>query len=73
MSRQPKNGDQVRYVLSNGPQAGEARPATVVKVHTAETGVINLTVLLDDAGAEDLATSVAFDEGMRPNTWHWPE
>ena len=43
-------GAGVEYVLPDGPNAGEIRPAIVTGVHDTETGCANLTVFADQPG-----------------------
>jgi hypothetical protein len=81
-------GRIVHYVLEDGPNAGEDRPAMIVRVWNLETGYCNLLVFLDgindghkieyQAGGTIAPmlwkTSRSFDsETKAPGTWHWPE
>lgn len=69
-------GRIVRYVLPDGPSAGQIRPAIVVRVWDQGNGCANLHVFLDgsnDEGANAWQTSCVFDpEERKPGTWHWP-
>jgi hypothetical protein len=67
-------GRIVRYVLDDGPHAGESRAAVVVKVWDRETGCVNLQVFLDgenDGDSKAWVTSVFYSEEHDPRTWHW--
>ncbi len=80
-------GRIVHFVLSEGRNKGEHRPAIIVKVwdvHRVD-GMIQLQVFTD--GSNDFLgqgrdgnwfpllwkTSVHYSEEMEPGTWHWPE
>lgn len=82
-------GRIVHYVLQDydesslrpAPNAGEHRPAIVVKVW-GSNGTCNLQVFTDSNPTQDSndhrppvmwRTSVVFDETGRPGTWHWIE
>lgn len=79
-------GRIVHYVLDNGQNTGEHRPAQIVHVWN-DSGMVNLVVTLDglndtDAAANGVtndklhmwATSRMFDDvDKRPGTWHWIE
>ena len=76
---QPTVGRIVHYVLSDGRSAGEHRPGIIVRVWEDGHGV-QLQVFTDGSNdgpqfASGLywATSVEYDDGGRPGTWHWPE
>jgi len=78
MSEQvPSIGRVVHYVLSDGPHAGEHRPAFIVQIWSG--GYCNLQVFVD--GTNDYpdyigsvwATSVEYSAEPKPRTWHWPE
>jgi hypothetical protein len=83
--RAPKIGDIVDFILSEGNQQGQERPAIVVKTWQAPSeSVVNLQVFVD--GANDFITahpafsgiwwrpSVEYDgTASKPNTWHWPD
>lgn len=69
-------GRLVHYVMVDG----QIRPAIVVRVWDRVTGCCNLQVFVD--GSNDgydwktgtlWATSIPYDEGLAPQTWHWPE
>lgn len=72
-------GRIVHYVLDEGSNKGEHRPAIVVKVWNKESGVCNLHVFTDgyNDDLEDyiLPTSVSPDFNNIPllGTWHWIE
>ena len=80
-------GRVVHYVLPTGRNAGEHRPAIVVRVWgtpTADyTPAVQLQVFTDSTndfehnqnGANGVlwATSVSHNEAATPGTWHWPE
>ncbi len=76
----PSMGRIVRYVLSQGRNAGQSRAAIVTRTwdqpDTGRSPMVNLTISLDlsnDFNAENHASSVPYDrEGKRPGTWHWP-
>lgn len=74
-------GRIVRYVLPDGPHAGDARPAMVVRVWSPTC--VNLQVFLDGVndfeGDPDVApnlrwvTSATLDPSAKePGSWHWP-
>jgi hypothetical protein len=77
-------GRIVHYVLPDGRNPGEHRPAIIVKVweaHRAQ-GTVNMQVFTDSqndylAGPATSgvmwATSVPYSEEPKPRTWHWPE
>lgn len=74
----PSIGRVVHYVLPDGRNPGEHRPAFIVKVWGPTS--VNLQVFVD--GTNDYpeyagsvwATSVPFDpSGEQPSSWHWPE
>lgn len=79
MADQPVTiGRIVHYVLAEGRNPGEHRPAFVVKTwgDTPDSSV-QLQVFTD-AGNDGLdpvlwATSVHHSETPEPRTWHWPE
>lgn len=85
MSEQiPSIGRVVHYVLNEGRNAGDHRPATIVRVWGDQPdSLVNLQVLTDsnaEANSNDCLpqvlwkTSVSFDStGEKPQTWHWPE
>jgi hypothetical protein len=72
-------GRMVHYVLPDGPNAGEHRPAVIVRIWDHGSGYVNLQVLVD--GTNDYpqyngllwATSIEYSEEPRPRTWHWIE
>ena len=75
----PSLGRMVHYVLPDGPNAGEHRPAVIVRVWGSDA--VNLQVFMDGGndGAPYLAagllwaTSVKRSDTPTPRTWHWPE
>ena len=71
-------GRIVHYVLPDGKH----RPALVVNVWNKDKGECNLQVFLDDPNdrirKEEFYSpvwmgTIAYDELMSPNTWHWIE
>jgi hypothetical protein len=71
-------GRMCHYVLPDGRNKGEHRPAIVVKVWSTTVGTSNLQVFTD--GSNDGAdvgtrwvTSVVYSEDKTPGTWHWIE
>lgn len=74
-------GRIVHFVLPDGPNKGEHRPAIIVKVWDVSSvcdGYCNLMVFMDgynDGGASFLSwkTSKCYSEGKEPDTWHWIE
>lgn len=73
-------GRMVHYVLPGGRNEGEHRPAVIVRVWDAHTGVSNLQVFLDGTndghrhpGGLRWVTSVRYSEDKEPDTWHWIE
>lgn len=72
-------GRIVHYVLPDGRNPGEHRPAIVVKVWPSSNGSANLMVFVDgtndyaDYSGAVWATSVPFSEEPQPRTWHWIE
>lgn len=76
-------GRIVHYVLDTGRNAGEHRPAIIVKIWNAATGYCNLLVFLDGGNDDETApypaplmrwaTSVNYSEDPQPRTWHWIE
>jgi hypothetical protein len=68
-------GRIVHYVLPGGPNAGESRPAVIVKVWDKDSGCVNLIVFPD--GSNDgpdfssWVTSVLYSEAHEARTWHW--
>jgi hypothetical protein len=74
-------GRTVHYVLPDGTNRGDHRPAVVVRVWDQSAASIQLQVFTD--GSNDGAhyamgvawkTSVHQDEEKKePGTWHWPE
>lgn len=75
-------GRTVLFVMDGPLAAGESpkvRPAVVVAVWDAVTGVSNLQVFVD--GTNDgfrpeqgtvWKTSARYSEAREPGTWHWP-
>jgi hypothetical protein len=75
-----RTGQLVRYVLAEGHNRGEVRPAFIVRdwnPHSDLPGAVNLQVFTDD-GNDGLpgvmwVCSVMFDAtGQEPGTWHDP-
>lgn len=73
-------GRIVHYVLEDGPNKGEHRPAIIVKVWSQENGCSNLQVFIDGSndsvpysGSVVWKTSRIFDPDHKPSTWHWIE
>lgn len=78
-------GRIVHYVLESGPNAGEHRPAIVVRVWPNEFGDqpgVNLQVFTDGDGQPynndgmqpvTWKTSIRFSDGKEPGTCHWIE
>ena len=68
-------GRTVHYVLDKGPNAGDHRPAVIVRVWTDT--LVNLQVITDDENDKlnptEWRTSVPLDESKKNGTWHWPE
>jgi hypothetical protein len=76
----PTLGRLVHFVLTSGRNAGQHRPAIVVRVHEAkpkESSQLNLQVFTD--GENDELPNVLHveritrDEKAGANTWHEPE
>lgn len=84
-SQKPTIGRTVHYVLSDadlegGKNAGEERPAVIVRTWPGNDTCVQLTVLLDGAneraadGSPFLVKSSADgSSGPVPGCWHWPE
>lgn len=73
MNPTPEIGDNIRYILFDGPQAGQPRLAFVTFVHP--TGKVSLTCLPaadDRIGVTLTASQAAYSETKEPGTWHWP-
>lgn len=75
----PTPGRIVFYVLDQGRNIGEVRPAIIVKVWSDD--LVQLQVFTDntnDGLPDGLAqgtvwrTSVRYSETAEPSTWHWP-
>jgi hypothetical protein len=76
-------GRIVHFVLDQGSNLGQHRPAIVVRVwrvaggKAQENGLCQLQVFTDDANdmlpAVLWKTSVEFDASGKPGTWHWIE
>lgn len=73
-------GRIVHYVLPDGPNAGQHRPAIIVRVWNPVSSTVQLQVFTD--GSNDgpkyaaglfWATSVMLSEEPKPGTWHWIE
>lgn len=77
----PTIGRVVHYVLPDGPNAGDHRPAIICRTWPDGSGVPTSTVQLQvfPDGANDgltnveWMTSVPFDAAGAEGTWHWPE
>ncbi len=82
----PSIGRIVHYVLEDGPNAGEHRPAIIVKVwgppdgQPTPTTACQLQVFTDSPGGEvynDQLPPVLWkssrSQGTGPGSWHWPE
>lgn len=76
----PSIGRIVHYVLNAGRNAGEHRPAIIVRVWPGD--LVNLQVFPDsneDGTSNDCLpvpmwqTSIRFDADGANHTWHWPE
>lgn len=61
-----------RRHVNNPVSAGTIAAAMVVGINDAPTGRVNLTVFLDGVDTH-WATSVPYDAGKAPGTWHWPD
>ncbi|MDT7040867.1 hypothetical protein [Candidatus Nitronereus thalassa] len=73
----PEVGRIVRYVLPEGRNKGQHRPAIIVKVWDAPTSMVNLDVFMDGLNDEQQHPvqwrhSVHFDMQRTPGSWHWP-
>lgn len=79
-------GRIVHYVLPEGPNQGEHRPAVVVRAwgrypHASPeaSGMVNLQVFFDGTNdghglnTQPWRTSVHYSEEQLPGTWHWIE
>lgn len=72
-------GRIVMFVLAEGNNAGDVRPAIAIRRWDHPMNSCNLQVFLD--GTNDTLygeinpwkASVAFDPNKAPGTWHWPE
>lgn len=86
LQQRPSVGRIVHYVLEEGPNAGEHRPAIIVKVwadppESATPGVAcQLQVFTDSAGGEvyndqlpQVMWKTSRSQGDYPGSWHWPE
>jgi hypothetical protein len=82
--RNLKIGDQVLYVLEDGPSEGEVRPAVVVRLWSdftkSDNPFVQLQVFTDGlndgnqyAGGIAWKTSRQYFEDKKPGTWHFPE
>ena len=83
-TQKPSIGRIVHYVLPSGRNAGEHRPAIIVKIWGDQPGAaVQLQVFTDSdpAGSNNdmipnpsWRTSVMEDPmAEKPGTWHWPE
>ena len=80
----PSAGRVVHYVLSGGPENGKVRPAIIIAPCVERfpgssyvRDECQLHVFLDGEndtqyGYFTWATSVPYDAGGSPGTWHWP-
>lgn len=74
-------GRIVHFVIPDDTRnAGEHRPAIIVKVWDQTSGNANLHVFYDgsnddavDGQGDAWITSVLFSEEPQSRTWHWPE
>lgn len=75
----PTVGRIVNYVLEEGPNTGEIRPAIIVKVWSDD--MVQLQVFVDNTNdriQQGLATgliwktSVRYSEAADLRSWHWP-
>lgn len=75
---EPVIGQTVRYVLSEGPNAGQHRPAFIVRLWDAK--LANLQVITDSPPTGDSndmlppmlwKTSIRYDETGNWGTWHF--
>lgn len=74
-------GRIVHYVLPDGRNIGEHRPAIIVKVWDPWQGTSQLQVFMDGNGSESndgtpnvvWATSIVYSEAKEYGTWHWIE
>lgn len=74
-------GRIVHFVISdNTRNAGEHRPAIIVKVWDQTSGNVNLHVFLDgsnddavDGQGDAWITSVPYSKEPQSRTWHWIE
>lgn len=73
-------GAIVGYVLYDGNNEGQVRPAIVVKIWDHITGCSQLQVFMDGDGTEGFndsapniqwETSILYDEDKTPGTWHF--
>jgi len=73
--KKPSIGRIVAYVLAEGPNKGQDRPAVIVRVWSDTT--VNLQVFTDGDNdglpAVKWDTSVQLDPARALRTWHWPE
>ena len=83
-TQKPTIGRIVHYVLPNGRNRGEHRPAIIVKVWSDNPGGAVQLQVFTDSDAQGLSndeipnpswrTSVMQDESaQKPGSWHWPE
>lgn len=70
-------GRIVHYVLEGGRNAGQHRPAIIVKVWGQDNGCCNLTMFPDwsndGLNGMEWQTSRLFSESGELGTWHWIE
>ncbi len=82
--QQPSIGRIVHYVLDTGPDAGQHRPAIIVRTWgDLPTSPVQLQVFTDsdaDETSNDQLPPVMWKtsriqdaSGLQPGTWHWPE
>ena len=72
-------GRIVHFVIPDGNKnAGEHRPAIIVKVWNKASGYVNLWVFFDGTNDGEIAntpwqTSIPYSEQPDSRTWHWIE
>lgn len=71
----PTVGRIVHYVLPEGRNAGEHRPAIVTRVWSDVCVQLQVFTDGENDGLANVEwrTSILNDEAGAPNTWHWPE
>ena len=79
MMREPKAGDIVNFVLDDGRNEGEIRPAIIVHVWDVDNGCSQLQVFTDgDGGSYNdglpnviWKTSILHNSNKETSTWHY--